>query len=304
MKIKYLIGLLISIPVLAQKNQVVTIFECQKLARENHPNSKDKDRIIQNNNIRMSNIGTQWLPQLNINGQATYQSDAIQLSIPVPNPAGGFIQKKIETAKDQYKVTFDANQLLFDGGMVSGQKKVNESTQKAELFQNEADLNKVTEQLNQTYFALLIYKGNLRMLQSVRKSLTERKETVENGFKNGILQQSDIDIINIELLKNQQQINELQLGFSSFIKVMNELTGQLYSDSILLEMPLIKMSDSALFNKPELKMLDAQQEGILYSDKVSKSNRLPKVYAFSTAGYGRPGLNMLSTDFEPYYMIG
>jgi len=31
---------------------------------------------------------------------------------------------------------------------------------------------------------------------------------------------------------------------------------------------------------------------------------MPKVYAFVQGGYGRPGLNMLSNNFEAYYMVG
>jgi outer membrane protein TolC len=31
---------------------------------------------------------------------------------------------------------------------------------------------------------------------------------------------------------------------------------------------------------------------------------MPKLFAFAQAGYGRPGLNMLSTTFDPYYIIG
>jgi outer membrane protein TolC len=31
---------------------------------------------------------------------------------------------------------------------------------------------------------------------------------------------------------------------------------------------------------------------------------LPKIFAFSQAGYGRPGLNMLKSDFTSYYIVG
>ncbi|HOZ31069.1 MAG TPA: hypothetical protein PLL66_09145, partial [Bacteroidales bacterium] len=31
---------------------------------------------------------------------------------------------------------------------------------------------------------------------------------------------------------------------------------------------------------------------------------IPKIFAFAQAGYGRPGLNMLSNDFEPYAIVG
>ncbi|NJK84991.1 MAG: TolC family protein [Bacteroidales bacterium] len=38
--------------------------------------------------------------------------------------------------------------------------------------------------------------------------------------------------------------------------------------------------------------------------QLEKSITRPKVFAFSQAGYGRPGLNMLSTEFDTYYLAG
>jgi hypothetical protein len=31
---------------------------------------------------------------------------------------------------------------------------------------------------------------------------------------------------------------------------------------------------------------------------------MPRVFAFAQAGYGRPGLNMMSNEFEPYAIVG
>jgi outer membrane protein TolC len=307
MRTLFIYCLFLSVPLFAQNPEVLSLKDCQKMALENHPYFKDKERIIENNALKNKNTGNQWLPQLNINGQATYQSDAMSLTMAVPDfktQPVTFNQKTIETAKDQYKITFDVNQLIYDGGAVKGQKKITESSTKAELLQNETDLIKITEQVNQTYFALLLYKENINLLENVKTTLVERHKIIESGLKNGILQESDLDNIKIELLRNQQQIDELKMGFSSFAANLGELTGKILSDSILLEMPLVVIPDTITFQKPELKMLEAQQEVLSSSDKLSKSNRLPKVYAFSTAGYGRPGLNMLSTEFEPYYMIG
>ncbi len=51
-------------------------------------------------------------------------------------------------------------------------------------------------------------------------------------------------------------------------------------------------------------MIDVQKTGLVFSDKLTHSQRLPKIYAFTQAGYGRPGLNMLKSDFTSYYIIG
>ncbi|HMI79891.1 MAG TPA: TolC family protein, partial [Ferruginibacter sp.] len=84
--------------------------EAQGLARANYPIIKQKELISQTAALNISNISKGYLPQLNINGQATYQSDVTSVNVPIPNI-------KIDAPeKDQYKIYAEASQLIYDGG--------------------------------------------------------------------------------------------------------------------------------------------------------------------------------------------
>jgi len=88
------------------QQQAVTLDQCFAAALKNHPLSEqnalyDKSGVLQQQN---SAIGK--LPQLNLNGQATYQSAVTEIPIKVP----GFTAPVIPKA--QYKLTIDANQLI------------------------------------------------------------------------------------------------------------------------------------------------------------------------------------------------
>jgi outer membrane protein TolC len=299
--------LFISPKLIGQDSEKLSLFECIKLARESHPYFSDKQRIIENTNLKIKSVKTQWFPQLNATGQATYQSDVTQLPSALVskltqgtsiNPAS------FKTSADQYKAYVDVNQMLYDGGSVSAQKKIAEASSDADLYQNESELHKINEQVNQVYFNLLLLKENMKLIKNVKSNLTEQQKKIESGVKNGILQQSDLDNINIELLKNQQQIEELKINYSTNIEILAELTGKNLNDSLKIEEPVVEISDTGSFHRAELNAFDAQKISLGFSDKLLKSQRLPRVYAFSEGGYGRPGFNMLSNDFSTFWIVG
>jgi outer membrane protein TolC len=51
-------------------------------------------------------------------------------------------------------------------------------------------------------------------------------------------------------------------------------------------------------------MLSLQQQSLLKSQDLNYSQYLPRVYAYATAGYGRPGFNYLSDEFDDFYLVG
>ncbi len=303
---KQLIFYILIIPTLAHSQEVqqLSLTECYKLTRENHPYYQDRQRIQENANLKLQNVGTQWLPQLNANAQATYQSDAIKLDMTIPTGPNQTKELKVESSRDQYKATIDVNQMLYDGGSVAAQKQMTNASLEADLLQNEGELHQLVEQVNQVYFGLLLYKSNIKLLENVESTLLQRQKTIEAALKNGTLQESDLDNIKIEILKNNQQIDELKLSYSSGISVLSELTGRKLNDSLKIEIPEVDIPDTGAFQRAEIKNLEVQEASIKFSDKFTQSQRMPRVYAFVQGGYGRPGLNMLDNNFATFYIVG
>jgi outer membrane protein TolC len=62
--------------------------------------------------------------------------------------------------------------------------------------------------------------------------------------------------------------------------------------------------DNGIKSRPEYKLFELQQKQLFASDQLLTSSRNPLFFGFGQAGYGRPGLNMLSNNFDPYYMVG
>ena len=116
----------------AQTIDKITLEECYRMAKEAFPLTKQKELIRQTNALTVNTLQKYYLPQIELNAQATYQSEVTQFPVKLPNI------EVIPLSKDQYKTTLDAKQLIWDGGAINLQKNVLKSqadveTQKVEI---------------------------------------------------------------------------------------------------------------------------------------------------------------------------
>src|SRR5690606_38187514 len=108
-----LLACLLAIPIGRADAQVtaLTLRESQALAAENCPMVKQRDLISKSASYAIDQVDKRYLPQITINGQATYQSAVTEIPIPVPG-------MDIPTVdKDQYKFYGEVSQNLYDGGL-------------------------------------------------------------------------------------------------------------------------------------------------------------------------------------------
>ncbi len=100
-----LLFLLLMLPILSKAQQALTLTNVYELAKQNYPLIKQKELIKQTAGININNLSKGYLPQFNLSGQASYQSDVTQINIPIP---GINIHPP---SQDQYKIIADINQL-------------------------------------------------------------------------------------------------------------------------------------------------------------------------------------------------
>jgi hypothetical protein len=99
---------------------------CYEQAIRSYPLSKQKELLNSKSNLKIANLKKNFLPEINLNSQATYQSEVTEISISMPeitlptNPPTPINIPDPDTPelpKDQYKLTLDINQLIYDGGL-------------------------------------------------------------------------------------------------------------------------------------------------------------------------------------------
>ena len=299
MKITYIILLWLILPVTMLRGQeTVTLEQCQQWARENHPVLRQSALYQQMLELKNENNATGLLPQLTLNGQATYQSEVTKIGISIPN-------MRIPTVdKDQYKIYLDLKQTIWDGGLSKARELINTSENAGNQQQVEVELYQLKENVNRFFFTSFLIQENLNILEQKTGVLAERRKMMESAVKNGMMLSSELDQLLADLIKTDQMILELKSSRETVLSALAILTGKttdqlqplaLGTNTLALDQPL---------QRPEIHLFARQSELLNANAEMLKKQRNPKLFGFGQAGYGKPGLNMLNNDFDTYYLVG
>ena len=293
-KVVFILIVTMSLSAFAQ--QKVTLNDCYNLVEINYPLVKQHQLLAQQNQIDKKIITNSKLPQFNIDAQATYQSDVVE--VPIPN-------SNIESLnKDQYRATFSVNQLIYNGGLTNAALKVKLGQLKTKQKQLDANIYQLKTQINQLYFSVLLTQETYKLLEAKKRQLQSKLKEVKSGIKYGVLLPASDSVLEAELLKIKQQFIEVESRKSSLIETLSSLIGQSLSGLTEFEVPLIKTQLQNEINRPELDLFQFKKEEINNQEMLISKQNAPKLNGFATGGYGNPGLNMLDNSFQPFYTVG
>ena len=290
--------LLAACSVSAQSARTLTLEQCYDLLAKTSPLAQQKALTITAGNLAEKNLNLKWLPQADLNAQATYQSDVTSVPIKLPNLSID------EPSKDQYKGTLDLVQPVFDGGVTGTQKKIQRATTNIESQKVEVDLYQLRSRVNTYFFTALLMDENIRIMELTKADLENNIRKVSAQATNGIATNSNVDVLKAELLKVSQRIIEYQANRKSAIEMLEVLTGSPIDANASFVKPAMLADKDETISRPELKLFDYQKQQFRLQSRLIQAKANPKVSLFGTGGYGRPGLNMLKNDFQWYYLGG
>ena len=294
--ISLLLFLILPLTIVAQ--QTLTLDECFEMVTKNYPLAKQSDLLNDKANLDIEAINKGKLPQLDINAQATYQSDVTSLPITIPNVT-------VEPPnKDQYRATLDVSQSIYNGGLIDASAKVKEATAKVDQQEVEINLYLLKNKVNQLYLSVLLLQENKALLGAKEKQLQTRINEVKAGVEYGTLLPSSADALEVELLKIKQNYSELDYSKSDLIQRLSLLIGRELNINVALLRPAVFIPPQKETGRPELMLFELQKEQIDFSSELLTKTNSPKISAFAQGGYGNPGLNMLDNSFNTFYMTG
>ncbi len=283
--------------IFAQK--ALTIDDCQLKARDNYPQIKQFGLIEQSKEYNLSNLSKAYLPQLTLNGQTTYQSDVTHVPISVP----GMNIPTID--RDQYRATIDLSQTIWDGGSTNSQQKITRASNEIEKQNIEIDLYSIRTQVNQLFFGILTLEEQLKQLDILNKDLNNSYNVTNALFKNGTATSSDVDAIHVELLNNDQKKMELKSLQKAYTEILSALINEKISEQTTLEKPSrLMINPLSAIVRPEMTLFRKQRELYDAQESLITAKNMPKFSLFAQGGYGKPGLNMLSNNFDLFAIGG
>lgn len=296
-KYVFLLVFFIGIKSFAQEIQQLTLDETYALARKNYPAIQRQALIKKTTAIQLDNLQKGFLPQIQLNAQATYQSDVTKIPVMIP----GF---DIENpSKDQYKIVADLSQMIYDGGQIKARKEMQQLSASVDQQNVEVELYQLKDRINQIFLSILYLDAQARQINLVEADLQTGIKKVQAQVDNGVAFRSNLNLLKAELLTTAQRGIDIESSRKGLINVLAVFLGKDISQNVVLLQPAVNILEKQI-TRPELKLFDEQKKMINQQNELIDKKNLPTASVFLQGGYGRPALNLLKNDFDFYYIGG
>lgn len=275
--------------ILSSGSWAQTLEECQQAAEKNYPLIKQYGLITKTTQLTVKNIQKGWLPQVTASAQATYQSavTAWPESMQTMYQQMGLNMKGLR--KDQYKISVDLQQTIYDGGAISSQRNIAQQEGKVQEAQTETNLYQVRRRVNEMYFSLLLLNEQIQLNEDVKALLQSSEKKLFAMVKGGTAATSDLDNVRAERLSVEQQNENLKQQKLMLQRMLSVFCGLEVNDT---QKPSPIQIASSVNNRPEIRLYNSQLELTEAKEKALDTQLRPKLGLFAQGFYGYPGLNM------------
>ena len=282
----------------AQNVLQISLDSCIKMAEGNYPlqTHAQNVQLISNNTIKQ--INAEYLPQLNFASKATYQSEVSEIEIP------GFPLMSIP--KDNYSFGLELNQIICDFGQIAQKKAVQRSQAISDIQKNKAELYVIRPVIVGMYSNILLTKKNIKILESYIESIQNQYKDMQSAVTNGMVLQSNLDILFAEIQKTRQRLIEARYALQTQVQTLALYTQAAIDTATVLE-PINRSRlylDNDSVARPELLVFGTQLDLLDEKIKLEKRKNMPHLYLYGEGAYGRPGYNFLDHDMRLFGIAG
>ena len=277
----------------------------QQAAVDTDPRMQQFSLLTTQTDLRLRNIAALRLPTVTIEGQGQFQTDVAHLT-PEPPIIGGLFRPR----KDTYDGSLRIDQRLFDPTVAA-----QGALERAQLAENQArvrtNLFTQRQQVNDAFFAAAALQARAGSLAATISDLTARLEETSARVREGTALPADASAIEATLLQRQQDADDLQASRRAALDRLATLTGQPVGESDTLVLPDLaalvtraRQARDTVRARPEFDQFARMRDRIARQQQLSVAQERPRISTYARVGYGEPGLNFISRDFESYALGG
>ena len=255
-------------------------------------------------NLRLRNIDAERLPSLSANGQAQYQSAVTTLAVSIPGVT-------IPTPPhDTYDARVNAQESIFDPTIAPRR-----NVERAQLVEAQAQVRVTLFGLRQevadAFFTAASLAERAATVETTVADLTARLRETQVRFREGTALPSDTASIAATVLQRRQDLAQLRADRRAALARLSELVGREIPDGEPVALPDLAAEVAAAMSaldrlraRPEYEQFRASRDRLTLQEAVTAAQEKPRVSAFGRVGYGKPGLSMLSSEFQSYWLAG
>jgi len=277
----------------------------QQAAIDTDPRMQQFSLLTTQTDLRLRNIAALRLPTVTIEGQGQFQTDVAHLT-PEPPIIGGLFRPR----KDTYDGSLRIDQRLFDPTVAA-----QGALERAQLAENQArvrtNLFTQRQQVNDAFFAAAALQARAGSLAATISDLTARLEETSARVREGTALPADASAIEATLLQRQQDADDLQASRRAALDRLATLTSQPVGESDTLVLPDLaalvtraRQARETVRARPEFDQFARMRDRIARQQQLSVAQERPRISTYARVGYGEPGLNFISRDFESYALGG
>jgi len=254
--------------------------------------------------LRLRSIAAERLPMLSANGQAQYQSDVTRFAAAVPGATFPSLPH------DTYDAHLGAEQSLFDPA-AAPRRAVERARLAESLAQVRATLFPLRSEITESFFAVASHQERTAELDAALTDLIAQRREVVARFREGAALPGDTAAIVATLLQRQQDRLRLSAERAAALARLSVLVGRTIGDDEPLAVPSLAAPTGGAMDslerlrlRPEYEQFAASRERLARQEEVAGARERPRISAYGRLGYGRPGLNMMNTTFDTYWLAG
>jgi outer membrane protein TolC len=296
---------LIGRPALAQ--DTLGVERLQEAALKSDPRANQRALLRAATDLRLQVIAADRLPQLEINGQATHQSDVTRPTFGVPGVTVP------DFPKDRWQTTLDVEQRLYDGGEVARRRELEEARHAESQAAVDVALYELRSDVNSAFFSAFLFEKRSAEYEALVADLDARLAAVRARVEAGTALGRDAAEIEAERVRAGLQRDEARASRRAALAILADLVGEPIDTSAVLVLPSDEPERTqpadldtvaALRRRPEFDQLRRSRARLDREVAYTSAENRPKVFAFGQAGVGLPGLDQFRTSSDAFWQAG
>ena len=295
------------VPAAARAQDTLRLETLHEQALSSDPRSRQLALLRSQSDLRLRSLTTERLPQFNVTGEATHQSDVTSVKLAIPG--GG----PPEPPKDRWQTQVNLQQLLYDGGSIGARRDI-ERARLTEARENVRTAQyRLRTEVNSAFFSAFLLQERIAELDALIGDLDARLDVVRARVREGAALPGEAAAIDAERLRAMQARSDARASRVASLTTLAQLSGTTVDERSMLALPDHRAAvDSAraaggpdsVRARPEFAQFEGARERLARETRLAAAERRPKLYAFGQAGLGKPGLDQFNREPDEFYMAG
>ncbi len=291
----------------ARAQDTLDIARLQEAALRSDPRAGQRALLRDATDLRLGVIAADRLPQLEINGQGSHQSDVTRPTFGIPGVAVP------DFPKDRWQTTLDVEQRLYDGGDVARRRELEEARHAESQAALDVSLYELRSDVNSAFFSAFLFEKRSAEYDALVADLDARLAAVRARVDAGTALGRDAAEIEAERVRAGLQRDEARASRRASLAILADLVGGPVDTTAVLVLPSDEperthpgdlATVAALRQRPEFDQLRRSRERLEREVAYTSAENRPKVFAFGQAGVGLPGLDGFRTSSDAFWQAG